>query len=130
MAAGGIGNNKTILKPFNLSLQSLPFTQQPNKAQEAFVTYPGAVCNKGVDVVFGLVVVKQATPGQKCVKRLSEGQINTNQPLIKNQTALLVGQDGWADKVSQSIFNHVLHQVGPKYLLIVNQECCLDSGYN
>lgn len=89
------------------------------------------MCNKGVDVVFGLVVVKQATPGQKCVNRLSEGQINTNQPLIKNQNrALLVGQDGWADKVSQSIFNHVLHQVGPKYFLIVNQECCLDSGYN
>lgn len=87
--------------------------------------------NKRVNVVLGLVVVKQTTPGQKGVNRLTGVQINTNQPLIKNQnTDLLVGQDRWADKVSQSIFYHVLHQMCPKYFFIVNQECCLESGYN
>lgn len=34
-----------------------------------FATYPGAVCDKRVDVVLGLVVIEQATPGQKCVHR-------------------------------------------------------------
>lgn len=54
-----------------------------------------------------------------------------NQLLIKiPNTDLLVGEDRWADKVPQSIFNHVLHQMCPKHFLVVNQECCLDSGYN
>lgn len=41
-------------------------------------------------------------------------------------TDLLVGEDRRADEVSQSIFNHILHQVRPKYFLIINQERCLD----
>lgn len=41
---------------------------------------------------------------------------------------LLVGENWWADEVPQSIFNHVLHQMGPKNLLIIDQERCLDKG--
>lgn len=47
-----------------------------DEAPEIFVTYPGAVCNKGVNVVLGLVVVKQTTPGQKGVNRLTWVQTN------------------------------------------------------
>ncbi len=43
-------------------------------------------------------------------------------------TDLLVGEDGWADEVSQSIFNHVLHQVGPEHLFVIYQERGLDLG--
>lgn len=49
--------------------------------------------------------------------------------LVNKPTSdLLVGEDRWADEVSQSIFNHVLHQVGPKHFLIIYQERCLDLG--
>lgn len=41
---------------------------------------------------------------------------------------LLVGENRWADKVPQSIFYHVLHQMRPKHFLIVNEERCLDRG--
>lgn len=41
---------------------------------------------------------------------------------------LLVGENRWADKVPQSIFNHVLHQMRPKDFLIVDQERCLHKG--
>lgn len=41
---------------------------------------------------------------------------------------LLVGQNRWTDEVPQSIFNHVLHQMGPKHFLIVDQERCLNTG--
>lgn len=48
--------------------------------------------------------------------------------IISLMTDLLVGEDRWADEVSQSIFNHVLHQVGPEHFLIIDQERCLDLG--
>lgn len=43
-----------------------------------------------------------------------------------HMTDLLRGENRRTDKVSESIFDHVLHQVGPKHLLIVYQECCLE----
>lgn len=43
-------------------------------------------------------------------------------------TDLLVREDRWADEVSQSIFNHILHQVGPEHFLVIYQERGLDLG--
>lgn len=46
--------------------------------------------------------------------------------VIKPVKDLLVGEDRWADKVSECIFDHVLHQVGAKHFLIIYQERCLN----
>lgn len=78
-----------LLNPFKLrALGCNRCALLRNRTPEAFVTYPGAVRNKGVNVVLGLVVVKQTTPGQKGVNSLPGVQINNNQPLIKNQNRL------------------------------------------
>lgn len=45
------------------------------------ITYPGAVCDKGVNVVFGLVVVKQTTPGQKEVHIKLMAKSNPYKPI-------------------------------------------------
>lgn len=39
------------------------------------VTYPGAVCNKGVNVVLGLVVVEKTTPGGRQTHKISKNKL-------------------------------------------------------
>lgn len=66
MATGRIDNINILLKTFKLSSRPCNrcIYEEPDKAPEHFVAYPGAVCNKGVNVVLGLVVVKQTAPGR------------------------------------------------------------------
>lgn len=76
MAAGRIDNINILFNPFKLCFLRCNYytlLRNQTKHQRFFVTYPGAVRNKGVNVVLGLVVVKQTTPGQKDVNRLTGG---------------------------------------------------------
>lgn len=76
MAAGRIDNINIPFNPFKLYIlhcNYYTFLGNRTKHQRSLVTYPGAVRNKGVNVVLGLVVVKQTTPGQKGVIRLTGG---------------------------------------------------------
>ena len=51
--------NQTMIELNTSSLQCI-FCKSP---------YPGAVCDEGVDVVFGLVVVEQTAPGHRSIIR-------------------------------------------------------------
>lgn len=70
-----------LFNSFSLMIYSfLTPTQKAMNFGPSNVTYPGAVCDKGVNVVFGLVVVKQTTPGQKQVLKLMS-KSNTYKPI-------------------------------------------------